>query len=86
MVAAELSPRFMPPTGDGLVERETVLNRAIESLAEAAQEARRPLRELRHRLETLSAARVGGTGNAPLNRTSPDSWRKPKRGMRPWRA
>ncbi|MGH7433591.1 MAG: hypothetical protein ACREJL_07570 [Candidatus Methylomirabilales bacterium] len=54
IAAGDLSTGFKLRKGDDLVELETALNRAIESLAVTIQEAQRPLDDLTVRLETLS--------------------------------
>jgi methyl-accepting chemotaxis protein len=54
MAAGDLSTGFKLRKGDDLVELETALNRAIESLAATMQEAHRPLNDLTVRLETLA--------------------------------
>ena len=53
MAAGDLSTGFKLRKGDDLVELETALNRAIESLAETVQEAQRPLKDLTLGLEAL---------------------------------
>ena len=53
IAAGDLSTGFKLRKGDDLVELETALNRAIESLAETVQEAQRPLKDLTLGLETL---------------------------------
>jgi len=53
IAAGDLSTGFKLRKGDDLVELETALNRAIESLAETVQEAQRPLKELTLGLEAL---------------------------------
>ena len=58
MAAGDLSTGFKLRKGDDLVEMETALNRAIESLAETVQEIQGRLGDLTERLETL--VRSGG--------------------------
>lgn len=58
MAAGDLSTGFKLRKGDDLVEMETALNRAIESLAETVQEVQGRLGDLTERLETL--VRSGG--------------------------
>jgi methyl-accepting chemotaxis protein len=53
IAAGDLSTGFKLRKGDDLVELETALNRAIESLAETVQEAQRPLKDLTLGLEAL---------------------------------
>jgi len=53
IAAGDLSTGFKLRKGDDLVELETALNRAIESLAETVQEAQRPLTDLTLGLEAL---------------------------------
>ena len=53
IAAGDLSTGFKLRKGDDLVELETALNRAIESLAETVQEAQRPLKDLTFGLEAL---------------------------------
>ena len=53
IAAGDLSTGFKLRKGDDLVELETALNRAIESLAETVQEAQRPLKDLTIGLEAL---------------------------------
>ncbi len=60
IAAGDLSTGFKLRKGDDLVELETALNRAIESLAETIQEAHRPLNDLTVRLETLAKQGRGG--------------------------
>jgi methyl-accepting chemotaxis protein len=60
IAAGDLSTGFKLRKGDDLVELETALNRAIESLAETIQEAQRPLNDLTVRLETLAKQGRGG--------------------------
>jgi len=60
MAAGDLSTGFKLRKGDDLVELETALNRAIESLAVTIQEAHRPLNDLTVRLETLAKQGRGG--------------------------
>lgn len=60
IAAGDLSRGFKLRKGDDLVELETALNRAIESLAVTIQEAHRPLDDLTVRLETLSKQGRGG--------------------------
>lgn len=65
MAAGDLSTGFKLRKGDDLVELETALNRAIESLAETVQEAQRPLKDLTIGLEALldGAKDKQGPGN-----------------------
>jgi methyl-accepting chemotaxis protein len=58
MATGDLSSGFKLRKGDDLVELETALNRAIESLAETVQEVQGRLGDLTERLETL--VRPGG--------------------------
>ena len=60
IAAGDLSTGFKLRKGDDLVELETALNRAIESLAVTIQEAHRPLNDLTVRLETLAKQGRGG--------------------------
>jgi methyl-accepting chemotaxis protein len=60
IAAGDLSTGFKLRKGDDLVELETALNRAIESLAATMQEAYRPLNDLTVRLETLAKEGRGG--------------------------
>jgi methyl-accepting chemotaxis protein len=60
IAAGDLSTGFKLRKGDDLVELETALNRAIESLAATMQEAYRPLNDLTVRLEALAKQGRGG--------------------------
>lgn len=65
MATGDLSTRFKLRKGDDLVEMETALNRAIETLAETVQEARGRLRDLTKRLETLVQSGGDGSEHSP---------------------
>lgn len=60
IAAGDLSTGFKLRKGDDLVELETALNRAIESLAVTIQETHRPLNDLTVRLEALAKQGRGG--------------------------
>lgn len=60
MAAGDLSTRLKLRKGDDLMELETAVNRAMETLAETIQETQRPLGDLTRRLETLREG--GGEG------------------------
>jgi len=63
IAAGDLSTGFKLRKGDDLVELETALNRAIESLAETVQEAQRPLKDLTLGLEALLDGAKQRSGN-----------------------
>lgn len=65
MAAGDLSTRFRLRKGDDLMELETAVNRAIETLADTIQETRRPLGDLTRRLETLLDGGGEGQGQFP---------------------
>ena len=65
MAAGDLSTGFKLRKGDDLVELETALNRAIESLAESVRDARCRLGDLTNRLETMVRDGRDGPGHAP---------------------
>jgi len=70
IAAGDLSTGFKLRKGDDLVELETALNRAIESLAETIQEAQRPLNDLTLGLEALldgAKQQPGNPHNQDLN-------------------
>jgi methyl-accepting chemotaxis protein len=64
MAAGDLSGQFKLRKGDDLVELEMAMNRAIESLAGTIQQAKRPLGDLTHRLETLLEEIREGSGHS----------------------